>query len=93
VPRQGALEWPVLVRGSRLAHAASVPTMTECEFTKFAWGQVCPSCGTQTVRSDSRSWMARRHAGSDDHRRVVGATHFYRKHRNAGIYAKRGRAA
>jgi hypothetical protein len=67
--------------------------MTECPFTAFAWGAVCPACGTQTSKPDSRSWMARRHAGSDDHRRVVIATHYYRKHRNAGEYAKRGRAA
>jgi hypothetical protein len=41
--------------------------MTECEYTRFAWGKVCPKCKTQTRVSDPRSWMARKHAGSAVH--------------------------
>jgi hypothetical protein len=68
--------------------------MTECENVTAAWGSVCPDCGeTLPNPAPIRSWQAKRHEGSDDHRRVVGDTHFYRKHRNAGEYAKRGRAA
>jgi hypothetical protein len=47
--------------------------MTECEYTRFAWGKVCPKCKTQTKVSDPRSWMARRHAGSERHSAIATA--------------------
>lgn len=68
--------------------------MIECESVRGKWGGVCPDCGaTLPNPKPIRSWQAVRHEGSDDHRRVVIDTHFYRKHRNAGIYAKRKKAA
>jgi hypothetical protein len=68
--------------------------MTECEFTKFAWGHVCPKCGTQTAKARPlRSWMAVRHEGNDANRMPADPSSYYRKHRNQGEYARRMRAA
>jgi hypothetical protein len=93
MPREGALERPVLVGASRLDEAPSVPTMTECEDGAEP-GAVCPSCGkTLPNPKPLRSWMAVRHEGNDANRMPVDPSSYYRKHRNAGEYARRMRAA
>jgi hypothetical protein len=68
--------------------------MTECQNVTAAWGSVCPDCHKMLPNPGPiRSWQAVRHEGADDHRRVVDATHHYRKHRNVGTYARSGRAS
>jgi hypothetical protein len=68
--------------------------MNECQNVTAAWGTVCKSCGaTLPNPGPIRSWQAVRHEGSDDHRRIAVEGHFYRKHRETGLFAKPRRAA
>jgi hypothetical protein len=68
--------------------------VNDCQETGGKWGEPCPSCG-QTMRAGKpiRSWMAVRHEGNDANRMPVDPSSYYRKHRNAGEYARRMRAA
>jgi hypothetical protein len=68
--------------------------MNECPDTKTKWGEVCRSCGKRLPNPKPiRSWMAVRHEGNDANRMPVDPSSYYRKHRNAGEYARRMRAA